>query len=180
MIRRIIVAACILAGLLFIVFSVLVFGIMGLPEDPRSELDYLHFILEGYKAIGIGFLIAILGTLIPHLLPETKYKFEKQKEGRQVYSRAKTEIEYLHLNLARLRRGEAIDYLLEVHQRKHLADIYIREMPGIGQWYGNPYETIKCCRRVLEETSEWDDLYPDQRREKLCEALERLETHPSQ
>ncbi len=41
-------------------------------DEQRVKLDYLTFKLNVYKAIGIGFLIAILGLLIPNIFPETK------------------------------------------------------------------------------------------------------------
>jgi hypothetical protein len=84
--KQILIGASAIAGILFVLSSIWAGFFLQLPSDPSLSLEYLKFVLEVYKAIGIGFLIALLGLLIPNILPEAKYEFDKLKDGREIYS----------------------------------------------------------------------------------------------
>jgi len=92
------------------------------PAYPTLRLEYLKFALEVYKAIGLGFLITLLVAAIPIIMPEARYNFEISKEGRYVYSKAKTGSDYLPYALAALEFKDGIEHIKSIHRLKHLAD----------------------------------------------------------
>ena len=47
--------------------------------QPTSTMDQQRLYVEVYKAIGIGFLVALLGTIIPNLILETRDNFEERR-----------------------------------------------------------------------------------------------------
>jgi hypothetical protein len=81
-VKNIMVFGGIIAFLLFIAATSWMATCVEIPSDPEMRLKYYEFMLEVYQAIDIGFLIALLGALIPHIFTETKYEFDKRKEGR--------------------------------------------------------------------------------------------------
>lgn len=132
-------------------------------EAHKIKLEYLSLKLDVYKAIGIGFLIALLGLLIPNILPEARYEFEKMKEGRKVFSEAKTGIDYLRFGLPYLDRVSAINHINEIHRLKHLADAYIRNDPRIAKWPdAKPYDAYHIIMKYLHAVSDpginWDKM----------------------
>lgn len=158
-IRIIIIIATIITAILFIVCTIWVISILELPDDNSLRLEYLKFILELYKVIGIGFLVTLLGTLIPNILPEAKYEFDKLKEGREIFSKAKTGIDYLPYRLAELNFKESLEYIESIHRLKHLADIYLNELPKVGKWPYDPFEKIAVIRNlVLSKSKNWDKM----------------------
>ena len=124
-VRSIVIWACVIAALIFVLATVSFALLIDMPSDPTLKLEYLKFAIEVYKVIGIGFLITILGVLIPQILPEAKYEFDKLKEGREIYSKAKTGIDYLPYQLAELNFKDGMNHLKTIHQLKHLALIFI-------------------------------------------------------
>ncbi len=172
-VKRITITACIIASLFFISTTIWIAYFVSYPTDSALRLEYLKFTLEVYKAIGIGFLITLLGALIPNILPEAKYEFDKLKEGREVYSKAKTGIDYLPFRLAQLSFEDGIKHIEAIHQLKHLADPYIKEMPQVGQWPYDAYATIDSYRKVVvRKPKEWDEITRDQRLEMLLKPSE--------
>jgi hypothetical protein len=149
---------------LLLVVTILIETRLTLPADPTQRLEYLKLILDVYKAIGIGFLIALLGTLVPHLLPEARYEFELLKDGRALYSKAKTGIDYLPYRLSELSFADGIRHIEEVHQLKHLAETYMRETSRVGKFPYDAYQEINVYRQVLVDAApSWDDLSREQR-----------------
>lgn len=143
-------------------------------EDHEIVLKYLSFEFDVFKAIIIGYLIAVLGLIIPNILPEIKYEFEMKKKGRKVFSKAKTGIDYLKFELADLNRIEARKHIHQIHELKHLADLYMKEDNKIAKWpYKKPfeaYEIIMEYLNLIENTAEpWDKMSISQRRNKLRE-----------
>jgi hypothetical protein len=73
-----------------------------------TNIEQQRLYIDTYKAIGIGFLVALLGTIIPNLILESRDNFERAKESRIAYSQAKTAAIYLPGTLAVLEYGEAM------------------------------------------------------------------------
>jgi len=141
------------------------------PNDAALRLEYLKFVLEIYKTIGIGFLIAILGIIIPHVLAETKYLFERAKEARSAYSKAKTGIEYLPYELATLEYESAISHIKIVHQEKHLAEAYKENKEHRGKFKGEFYYKLDTYREVIgKHCEQWDSLSKHERHQLLQES----------
>jgi len=176
-VRSIVIWACVIAALALVLATAALGLLVDMPSDPTLKLDYLKFALEVYKAIGIGFLITILGALIPHILPEAKYEFDKLKEGREVFSKAKTGIDYLPYRLAELNFKDSMDHLETVHQLKHLAAVYLQDSSQVGEWRYKPYYRIVEFRNAVEKRtpSGWDSLTREERLGLLLQVQEKLE-----
>jgi hypothetical protein len=157
-IAQITVGAVVAALILFIASSVWMLFFLEPPVDPTLRLEYLKFSLELYKAIGVGFLITLLTATIPQILPEARYSFENSKEGREIYSQAKTGAEYLPYKLPDLDFKTGIEYLEKIHRLKHLADCY-PQLPHARDWLKNKgYYTIVAYRNALVQQNDWDTL----------------------
>jgi hypothetical protein len=78
-----------------------------LARPGADRLPLLNFELGLFKAILAGFVVGMLGILIPAVASEARQRFEQRKESRIAYSKAKTEIDYLKLRLAASRLAEA-------------------------------------------------------------------------
>ncbi len=171
-IKTILLWAIIITAILMALVTVWGFS-TDLPTDPVLHLEYLKFILDVYKVIGLGFLITLLGVLIPQILPETKYEFDLVKEGRIVFSKAKTGIDYFPYRLASLDFNDAIQHIEVIHQQKHLTDIYLADSPKVGKWYYDPFAEITRIRRCLIKTAEeWNMITTSERIRRLEEFKE--------
>jgi hypothetical protein len=169
-VKQITIGATVAALILFVIASIWMGGYLSLLSDSTQRLEYLKFSLDVYKAIGIGFLITLLGLAIPNILPEARYEFETLKEGREVYSSAKTGIDYLPYKLADLDFKNGIAHIESVHRLKHLADTYIQQFPRAGKWPYDAYARIEAYREVLVRQKDWDALP----RKKRLELLGRI------
>lgn len=177
-VKNIAVFGSITALLLFIAATIWMMYVVEIPSKPQLRLEFYGFMLEIYTAIGIGYLLALLGALIPHILAETKYEFDKRKEGRAIFSQAKTGIEYLPYALAELNRKDGFEHLKKVHNDKHLVDVYQADAPRhYKNWDGNQkYFQIKKYREALQCTSGWDFLTRDEKLKTLIMAQAKLDS----
>jgi hypothetical protein len=123
--RQITIGAIVTALILFVASTIWMGDFLSPPTDSTLRLEYLKFTLEVYEAIGLGFLITLLGVAIPNNVPQARYDFETLKEGRGIYSKAKTGIDYPPYKLADLDFKNRIAHIESVHCLKHLADAYI-------------------------------------------------------
>lgn len=80
--------------------------------------EQLGFFLDAYKAIGVGFLVALLGAIIPQLLPEGRDRFERFKDSRVAYSEAKTSVLYLPEKLSNLTFSDAVTAVQDAHGKQ--------------------------------------------------------------
>ncbi|MES9921786.1 MAG: hypothetical protein ABW161_16285 [Candidatus Thiodiazotropha sp.] len=181
-INSIAISSIVIAIILFVAATIWMSAVITEPSGDSIEahevrVKYLTFKLDVYKTITIGFLVAILGLLIPNILPEAKYKFELLKEGRRIYSKAKTGIDYFRFELADLNRLSARAHIHEIHEHKHIADEY--DIPNWEGIYRKPYgvyKTIMAYLDLVENTeSPWDTLTFEERRSKLLELHEHIE-----
>lgn len=132
-----------------------------LPTDIEQQRLYI----DAYKAIGIGFLVALLGTIIPNLIVESRDNFERAKESRIAYSQAKTSVIYLPGTLAVLQYGKAMAALQESHQKLHIAETYGKELDEYLKWYGDKeiwsnqiYWELTAVRTLLQSRADqWKD-----------------------
>ena len=117
-----------------------------------------QFYLDVYKAVGVGFLVALLGSVIPHVLPEARDQFERFKDSRTAYSEAKTGVMYLPERLAGTEFPEAVESLAAAHKSLHLAETYSSELQGhLSSWHTYPdtwvdrnYWDLMAIRKVLD------------------------------
>lgn len=119
-------------------------------QSVPENVDFIalqQYRFEVLKSIGIGFLIALLGLVVPHLLATAKYNFELEKEGRKLYSEAITHIEYLPYEIPEMDFKQAIGHLKQMHQVKHLADLYY-DPTRPGKKYREMFEEIKAFDKI--------------------------------
>lgn len=183
--NKTILISCTIIAIIFLGLSIIWMSFnISLPkansiEDHEIIIKYLSFELDVYRTIIISFLIAVLGLIIPNMLPEMKYEFERKKEGRRIYSEAKTGIDYLHFELADLDMKEAREHIHRIHVLKHLADLYIKEDENIAIWpYKKPYEAYEIIMEYLyaieDYKNPWNEMTYDQRRKKLTDIYDKI------
>src|SRR5213078_30303 len=122
----------------------------------------------------VGGLVALVGALVPQVLAQAQAEFEKRKDSRTAYSKAKTGIDYLPLRLSTLGLLKAAALIQRVHVYKHEAELYeellerwLRRRDDNRtsvQWGSDMYDTLFAIRELLEQHAlDWDSLTPDQR-----------------
>ncbi|HNP30429.1 MAG TPA: hypothetical protein PKK23_15390 [Nitrospirales bacterium] len=119
---------------------------------------------DALSAIGIGFLVTLLGTIIPNLIIESRDNFERAKQSRIAYNQAKTSVIYLPGTLAVLEYGEAMAVLQESHRKLHIAETYGKELDKYLKWYGDKmiwtdqtYWELTAVRTLLQSrANEWN------------------------
>jgi hypothetical protein len=143
--------------------------------DPR-RIEYYKLYVEIFKIILAGFLVAMLGVLIPAVAAEARYDFERLKASRGAYSRAKTGVDYLKLRIASMKLAEASAHVQQVHFYKHQAELYEelqmhldkryepQEKMDVKKWDEMMYQRLFLVREALEtEAEHWDGMKPTER-----------------
>jgi hypothetical protein len=154
--------------------AVLVTLTLELTRPSADRVPLLQLELDMFKTILAGFVVGMLGILIPALASETRERFGQRKESRIAYSKAKTGIDYLKLRLAAASLAESAAVLREAHFHKHQAELFddfpvwLRKRYGAkmtaDRWDEIMYGRLFCARQVLEENADlWDLLSPAQR-----------------
>jgi hypothetical protein len=139
-----------------------------------DRLPFLKFELDMFKVILAGFVVGMLGILIPAVSTEARQRLEQRKASRIAYSKAKTGVDYLKLRLAAASLAEAATALQTAHFHKHQAELYDDLQEWLEKRYGpdktalewdeEMYRKLFGARKVLEENAEvWDRLSPEVR-----------------
>jgi hypothetical protein len=168
LIRRWIILGLLLALLLIAIPLVIIFA------SSEADLQRCKLALDVLKLAVVGFLIALLGILIPKGFSEARYKFEKQKEARIAFSRAKTGVDYLSLRLAVVPLQEAAALIQQLHVWKHRAELYPQEVSDFlrgrkegltpKQWADLQYEQLHAVRDALERSADaWNKMSKSKR-----------------
>jgi hypothetical protein len=162
----------------------LVFFLTWVKSGYKISLTNGQLFLEWYKAIGIGFLISLLGAIIPHILTEERFAFERFKDSRKVYSLAKTSIIYLPEILPSLDYANAIKKIIDAHRWLHLAETYPNELhkhlhwlhPREDSWVPRNYWEIYAIQKTLAENIDiWPDLGKSKRLRIIRESYQLVE-----
>ena len=169
--------SCVAAASLVAVWSV-VFAMYGFGRDGAVIASTFPVFLDGYKAIGIGFLVALLAVVIPQLLPEEKYRFERLRDSREAYSKAQTGVAYLPNKLAVLGYSESVALLQSVHEHLHIAQtfselsLHLAPYDTPENWGPSKFRTLVAVKDVLQtHLPSWDTYSPEQRLRLLQEAI---------
>lgn len=144
------------------------------PDSGR--VGYYKLYADIFKIILAGFLVAMLGVLIPAVAAEARYDFERLKASRAAYSRAKTGVDYLKLRIASMKLAEASAHVQQVHFYKHQAELYEelqqhldkryapKEKMDVDKWDEMMYQKLFLVREVLEKEAEhWDGMKSTER-----------------
>lgn len=134
-------------------------------------------------AIGIGFLVTLMGTIIPNLIQEGRDKFERAKESRSAYSQAKISVIYLPGKLAVMSYGKAMSTLEKCHQKLHIAEAYGKELDEYLSWYGNKhiwseliYWKLTIARTILQtHADQWQEKSLSEKTCMIANALAEIE-----
>jgi hypothetical protein len=148
-----------------------------------NQIEYWKLALDAAKLIVTGFLVAYLGILIPRGFSEARDGFERFKEARIAFSRAKTGVDYLSLRLGVLSLKEASALIQQIHVWKHRAELYPEELAVFlrhrkdeiapKQWADLLYEQLHAVRDALELHAEsWDAMSASKRIAELHKAQE--------
>ncbi len=145
------------------------------PDTQR--LAYLKLYAEILKAVILGVVVALASILIPAIYSESGESFARLKESKRLYSRAKTGLDYLPIQLSLLPVKEAAALIQRVHTYKHQAEMY-EELPqhlkkrfddgsplqDPDNWGDRIYLKLFQMRLVLEHhVSDWDRMRPARR-----------------
>ena len=111
-----------------------------LPSDPTLRATYLEQYVGLVQVIAVGIVVTLLSVIIPMTLPEARDRFERYKESRQAYSRAKTAVIYLPDKVSSLDREKAFLLVEDAHRELHLAETFQDVIIGKGylKWFANP------------------------------------------
>jgi hypothetical protein len=181
-IARLSLKIAIYATVSLIVVAVAVTVTLQMVRLGADRLPFLNFELAMFKAILAGFVVGMLGILIPAVASEARQRFDQRKASRIAYSKAKTGVDYLKLRLAAASLAEAATALQRAHFLKHQAELYdefpewLKKRHGAAktadQWDEEMYGKLFCARQALEQNAEaWDRLSPAQRIALLDRAL---------
>jgi hypothetical protein len=175
--------ALLVAGVLFFVLSML-FGVALWKARGHLELAQQRVFLDAYKAIGAGFLVAVLGFVIPQLLPQARDYFERFKESRNAYSEAKTSVMYLPETIASLKFDGALKAIRGAHEKLHRAETYRDQLKQHLVWYPHPatwvdrnfWELFAIRVALRSNIEDWDEkLKPGERLEVVRKMLRIVE-----
>ena len=138
-----------------------------LSSESVLTLELRRFYFDVYRAVGIGFLVAVLAAVVPQLLPEARDRFERFKASRLAYSEAKTSALYLPARISGLDFAEAVEALEDAHVKLHVAETYKDELvEHLSTWYPQPelwgeqtyWELTGLKRLMLSKVEEWSRL----------------------
>ena len=126
----------------------------GVSVNDEVRLGYLEHYLEMFRIIVVGVLVALVSVLIPLVYSHARARFERYKEARTAYSRAKTAVLYLAdrvlsavveadsgaVNENRENASNAFDLIEQAHRELHLAETFEDDIinQGFLEWYDAP------------------------------------------
>ncbi|MFD1615875.1 hypothetical protein [Gelatiniphilus marinus] len=134
--------------LLFLTIAFLFFQNLNL--KPEQLFQSYKFQFDVLQTIIVGFLIAIIGLIVPQLLARAKYNFEFLKEGKKLFSEVKTGIDYLPYKIPFLNFNEALTLIENLHQKKHLVDLYEDDKGRKYKDYFNQYKAYEKLTEIRE------------------------------
>jgi len=153
--------------------------------EENTSPEFAKLYLDAFKIVVVGGGVALLGILIPAVFAEARYAFEKLKESRVAYSKAKTGVDYLPIELCTKSLNEAAAHVKKIHVWKHQAELYeelaghLKDKPKYGEmppekrrsaWGNDKYDQLYAIRGLLEKHAhEWDRLEPHVRLKLLLE-----------
>src|SRR4051812_31547948 len=176
------IATLLLTLAFMVAISIPFYKVINAPKIDTEHIEQEKFFLAFYKTIGIGFLIAFLGLIIPHVVAESKESFLRFKNSRQAYSKAKTAIIYLPLKLSNMKNSEAIAAIEEAHHKLHICETYRKELRKHlschlhkKTWVDRNYWELVAIRKVLDENiATWDKKEQCDRLKILVDAVDMV------
>jgi hypothetical protein len=148
------------------------------PDSPQQAAyikEYVGFI----QVVAVGVFLTLVSALIPAVVSDARDRFERYKESRRAYSRAKTAIIYLPDKVLASENHESALQLVEAaHRQLHFAETFQQDMieKGYLNWFGNPrlwilynYWQIAAVATVVRQI-DWNS---PERKERLRDQLQK-------
>ena len=128
-------------SVLFIfIIVILIWLVFPPPDEGQLRVQYLEQYVNLIQIIAVGIVVTLLSIIIPMIIAEDKAKFERYKDSRLAYSKAKTAVLYLADRVQTVDKKTAFALIEEAHRELHLAetfqDIIISEK-HLEWWEGN-------------------------------------------
>lgn len=133
-----------------------------LPKDIESKVLYLEQYVKLVQVIFVGGFVGLVSVIIPMLLPDTRDRFERYKQSRLAYSRAKTAVLYLPDRVINAEDRKSAFILVEnAHRELHFAETFedVIITRGYLDWFARPdlwilynYWQITAVAEVLRTT----------------------------
>lgn len=111
-------------------------------QNEKLNVKYLEHYVAAFQILAVGIFAAIVTVVIPLLMPEARDRFERFKESRKAYSKAKTAVIYLPVKVANAAdMKEAVILVEEAHRQLHFAETFEKEIieKGYLAWFECPY-----------------------------------------
>jgi hypothetical protein len=112
---------------------------------PSSDIDplrvqYFEQYVRVIQIVAAGVTVTLLTATLPLILPEARDRYERYKESRDAYSRAKTAVIYLPDRVVGTNRERGFDLVQEAHRALHLAETFenVIIQKGYLDWFDNP------------------------------------------
>ncbi len=111
-----------------------------LPPDENLRIQYLEQYVGVVQIIAIGIVVTLVSVIIPLMLPELRDRFERYKESRLAYSRAKTAVLYLPDRVINTDEDKVFQLVEEAHRQLHFAETFEDMIidKGYLKWFKNP------------------------------------------
>ena len=149
------------------------------PEEASElKVKYLEQYIEVAQVIVVGVFVTLVSVIIQFMLPEARDRFERYKESRQAYSRAKTAALYLPDRVANSDSAKAFVLVEEAHRELHFAETFADVIISKGylDWFANPelwilynYWQIAAVAKVLRSDKAFEN--KDELRRRLDETV---------
>lgn len=110
------------------------------PSDENLRIQYLEQYVGTVQVIAVGIVVTLVSVIIPLMLPELRDRFERYKESRLAYSRAKTAVLYLSDRVINVDEDKAFQLVEEAHRELHFAETFEDMIidKGYLKWFKNP------------------------------------------
>lgn len=176
-----IIVGIVLVGLVALGFTIVFHITYDFPDDEVLKLKYMNYFLGIYKTIFVSFLVTLLVALLPQVYTEKKDSFERLKESRRAYSKAKTAVIYLPYKLSEMNYLQGASALEVAHVKLHMALTYPElkiHLSRLGHsetpedWGRKVYDKLVKMKELLKEKcEEWDNMKRKARLEAFKELL---------
>lgn len=126
-----------LVGLVLLLAVVIVIWMYFWPVDEKVRMQMLPFYIEAMKVIVTGIVVALFVAALPHAVNVAAQRFDRYRESRQAYSKAKTAVLYLPDRVKHLSAKDAFALVSDAHRELHLAETFADDITSkYLEWFG--------------------------------------------
>lgn len=136
--------------------------------NSSDNLKLIDVLFNVYKSIVVGFVVGILGFLVPQYYKQARDNFEREREARRLFSCVETGVSYLPDRISVTgKMEEALKHLEELHVQKHELLVfkndfiknrdlgkYVESDKGLDGWSQKTYLRLRAIRLALRDFPE--------------------------